>query len=147
MSDGIKIEGLDKLLSKLDGMTQEKALERGITQACLFVEGQAKRNLQNGQISDTGELAGSITHVVQGNHGEVGTNKEYAPYVEFGTGIHAAKGDGRETPWVYWNERAGHFCYTVGQYPQPFLYPALDDHLPEVKNLIFKEVLKEVRKR
>ena len=147
MSNGIKIEGLDKLLSKLDAMTGEKAVERGIERACVFVEGQAKRNLQDGQISDTGELAGSITHVVNGNHGEVGTNKEYGPYVEFGTGAHAAKGDGRDTPWVYYSERLGHFVTTVGQYPQPFLYPALDDHLPEVRNLIFAEVLKEVRKK
>lgn len=147
MSDDIKIEGLDKLLSLLDSMTRESALEKGIEDACVFVEGQAKENLQKHGITDSSELAGSITHKVDGNYGEVGTNKEYGPYVEFGTGIHAAKGDGRQTPWVYWNERAGHYCYTVGQYPKPFLYPALEDHLPEVRELIFKGVLKEVRKK
>ena len=145
MSD-VYIEGLDRLLTKLDSMTQARALEDGITKACAFVEGQAKKNLHDG-ISATGELAMSITHVVKDGVGVVGTNKEYAPYVEIGTGIFSSKGDGRQTPWVYWNERAQQFCYTVGMPPRPYLRPALVDNVKPVKNLIFKSVLEEVRKK
>ena len=52
---------------------------------------------------DTGALRNSISHTV--DEGEpaayVGTNSEYAPYVELGTGIYAEGGGGRPTPWVY----------------------------------------------
>lgn len=30
---------------------------------------------------------------------EVYTNSEYAPYIEYGTGIYASAGNGRQTPW------------------------------------------------
>ena len=56
----------------------------------------------------------------------VGTNTEYAPYVEFGTGIYAESGLGRKTPWRYYSPRMGRFVRTVGMKPKPFLRPAFD---------------------
>lgn len=55
----------------------------------------------------------------------IGTPVEYAPYIEFGTGIFAENGMGRKTPWVYYHERLKCFITTHGMTPKPFLRPAL----------------------
>ena len=49
----------------------------------------------------------------------IGTNLFYALYVELGTGIFAEKGDGRKTPWVWWDQN-GKFYFTRGMKPKPF---------------------------
>ena len=75
------------------------ALLRGLEKCGLVAEGYAKKLCP----VDTGNLRNSITHKIELNDGSgsayIGTNIEYAPYVELGTGINA-KG-GRPTPWVY----------------------------------------------
>lgn len=65
-------------------LINESAL-KGITEACLLVEGQAKALAP----VDTGLLRDSITHKVEARDGElvgvVGTHVEYAPHIEYGT--------------------------------------------------------------
>lgn len=68
-----------------------------LTKACYLVENSAKEKVP----VNTGYLQRSITHQVEGNIGIVGTNTEYAPYIEFGTGLFAEEGNGRQTPWKY----------------------------------------------
>lgn len=48
---------------------------------------------QNDCPVDTGRLRGSISYSVEGEECYVGTNVNYAPYVEFGTGIYAETGE------------------------------------------------------
>ena len=76
---------------------------------------------------DTGNLRNSITHTVK--KGEkaayIGTNVEYAPYVELGTGAHYT--GGRDTPWTYRDDEGG-FHRTGGQKAQPYLRPAATKH-------------------
>ena len=54
----------------------------------------------------TGNLKNSIVYEVDRTDGKVtlniGSNVEYAPYVELGTGIYAE--GGRQTPWSYKDE-------------------------------------------
>lgn len=52
---------------------------------------------------DTDAMRGSITHQVQKSEDAVyvGTNNEYAPYHEYGTGKYASDGKGRQGWWVY----------------------------------------------
>lgn len=88
----------------------------------------------------TSNLKQSISHDSDEETAIVGTNVEYAPYVEYGTGIHA-EGGGRSTPWRY-KDSDGNWHTTSGQKPQPFLRPAIADHTDEYKNLI-EEYLKE----
>ena len=88
---------------------------------------------------DTGRLRNSISHQVEGNTVAVGTNVEYAPYLEFGTGQFAENG-GRPTPWRYQDDK-GEWHTTRGNKPQPFLRPAVDNHLDEYR-AIFEEYLK-----
>lgn len=91
---------------------------------------------------DTGRLRGSITSNVEGNHVDIGTNVEYAPHVEFGTG---AKGDPKvahttKERWTYYSK--GQFFTTSGQKPQPFLVPALKNNSDKIKSLIRRAVMK-----
>lgn len=122
-----EVLNLDKVLSKfknIENIDLTPVLER----ACLMVENDAKQNCP----TDTGQLKGSITHEVQGNTGVVGTNVEYAPYVEYGTGLFARDGNGRQTPWVY-RTADGEFYWTRGQHPQPYLEPALDSNRASIE--------------
>lgn len=87
---------------------------------------------------DTGELRGSIYSKVEQDAGStigtVYTNKQYAAYVEFGTGPVGQANHAGISPemavsytqegWV-WPDTEGGFHYTEGQPAQPFMYPAL----------------------
>ena len=58
----------------------EKAIERGLEAIGLTAEGHAKKNTP----VDTGRLRNSIAHAVEDKAAYIGTNVEYAPYVELG---------------------------------------------------------------
>ena len=88
-----KLIGANALYSKLAQIAKID-LTSALTEACMVVEKDAKKKCP----VDDGTLRGSITSEVEDNQGIVGTNVEYAPYVEFGTGLFAANGDGRQTP-------------------------------------------------
>lgn len=113
-----EIINLDKLNYKLE-ILANLDISKALNKACLVVENEAKRLCP----VDTGDLRSSITHEVNNDVGIVGTNKEYAPYVEYGTGIFAVEGNGRDTPWSYQDDE-GNWHTTIGQKPQPFLEPA-----------------------
>lgn len=66
---------------------------------------------------DTGRLRGSITHAVDGHAVHIGTNVEYAAYVEMGT---------------------------RHQRPQPYLKPAITDHVAEYKSIAEAELKKDI---
>lgn len=107
------------------------ALERCGSQA----EGYAKELVP----VDTGNLRNSITHTVDEEEPAVyiGTNAEYAPYVELGTGKYAEVG--RPTPWVYQDDN-GNWHWTAGNPAQPFLKPAVADHAQTYRNIIEDEM-------
>ena len=111
----------------------EAAMWNALAKCGLVAEGYAKKL----QIPDTGNLRNSITHVVDEDEPAVyiGTNVEYAPYVELGTGIYAEGGGGRPTPWVY-QDAEGNWHYTHGQKPQPFLKPAVAEHADKYREII-----------
>lgn len=114
-----------------------KALEK----AALFIENEAKLRCP---VGDTGLLRASITHDVEGNEAVIGTNMEYAPYVEYGTGLFAEAGDGRQdVPWHY-QTADGEWHSTYGQYPQPYLRPALDENLDELTKIMTRELKQSV---
>lgn len=97
----------------------------------LVAEGYAKKLCPVG----TGNLRNSITHAVdeEENAVYIGTNTEYAAYVELGTGIYAD--GGRPTPWAY-QDAKGHWHWTRGNRAQPFLKPAASDHAREYQGII-----------
>lgn len=110
-----------------------------VNQSALMIESGAKVRAP----VDTGRLRASIQIYLKddGLSADVGTEVNYAVYVEFGTGIYAAKGDGRKTPWAY-KDAKGHWHRTHGNHPQPFLFPAFEEEMPR-----FKRHLKDVLSR
>lgn len=135
-----KLIGANALYSKLAQIAKID-LTPALTEACMVVEKDAKKKCP----VDDGTLRGSITSEVEDNKGIVGTNVEYAPYVEFGTGLFAANGDGRQTPWTY-QDAKGEWHTTVGQHPQPFLQPALDNNKREIRKIINDGFSRELKK-
>ena len=59
----------------------ESAFERGLEAIGMTAEGHAKKNTP----VDTGRLRNSIAHAVEDKAAYIGTNVEYAPYVELGS--------------------------------------------------------------
>lgn len=97
----IKIEdNSKKFLKELDDRIPTALEECG-----LAAEGYAKRLCP----VDTGLLRNSISHATDDNTAYIGTNVEYAPYVELGT---------------------------VKMKEQPYLRPAVTDHQKEYKEIL-----------
>lgn len=138
------IEGLDNLLGKLQSLGDSTIYEDAIEKACRSVEYKAKKNCTGLFDNPTGALKASITHEVVREGGQiegyVGTNVEYAPYQEFGTGKFAENGDGRKTPWAYTDERTGETIWTAGNEPKPFLRPALQDRTERIRQILVAAV-------
>lgn len=89
----------------------DRALVAALEEVGLVAEGYAKRACP----VDTGRLRNSITHIVDEGtrHVIIGTNVEYAPYVELGM---------------------------RHQKPQPFLKPAANDHASTYKGIFRKHL-------
>lgn len=114
----------------------EQARERSLEMIGLTAEEYAKKTVP----TQHGRLKNSITHAVDGKNVIIGTNVEYAPYVEFGTGVYAEGGGGRSTPWVYKDETGFH--WTQGMMAKPFLRPAATEHPNTYKQIVLDEFAK-----
>lgn len=75
MNSYVTKDNTKEVLSALD-----KAVERGLEAIGLTAEGHAKKETP----VDTGRLRNSIGHAVEDKAAYIGTNVEYAPYVELG---------------------------------------------------------------
>ena len=127
---------LDKKLSALANMD----LTEPLNQSCLLVENDAKRLCPVA----SGQLRNSIQSKVNKDTGTVYTNVEYAPYIEYGTGLFSSKGNGRKTPWVY-KDAEGKFHRTTGHKPQPYMHPALTQNRQKIKTVFKNYISKVVR--
>lgn len=123
-------EGMSSLNKKIDKMVDEKTVAEALERACAMVEASAKKNAPK----DTGALRRSITSKVENNEGIVFTPLEYAPYIEFGTGLFA-EGGGANNPWSYQDDK-GEWHTTSGMKPQPFLRPALNENRENIKRIL-----------
>ena len=163
----IEINDLEVVIDRLEKLASLPQMEKAINKATLYVEGEARKNA--GKISN-GELANSIASRADGLTGEVFTPLEYAPYVEYGTGLFATgKGGGRkEVPWVYvegqessgraktihtkesalqavafLKEKGLDAHMTYGQKPQPYLRPALDENREAILQILGEGLLND----
>ena len=134
----IEFEGLDEILDSLDKLADTQQLSDTMEQVCALVERDAKQNAPK----DTGALARSIESKVENNNnnnsiqGVVFTPLEYAPYVEFGTGLFAESGGRTDVPWAYRDEETGELIFTSGQKPQPYMRPAIDNNREKIVRMI-----------
>ena len=137
MSAEIKFEGLDEVLYKLDKISSDANIEEALGTCCAVVEKSAKQKAPK----DTGALRRSITSKVEGNQGIIFTPLEYAPYVEYGTGLFAESGGRKDVPWNYQDDE-GKWHSTSGQKPQPFMRPALEENKTLIKQILKEELTK-----
>lgn len=126
----IEFRGLEEVLDSLDIINPEK-LNAALGKACALVERSAKEKAPK----DTGQLRQSITSKVEDGVGVIFTPLEYAPYVEYGTGLFAENGGRKDVPWCYQDD-AGNWHSTSGQHPQPFMRPALDENRMEIMRIL-----------
>jgi len=70
----------------------------------------------------------------------VGASSKYARFVHEGTGIYNRQGQGRQSPWVYYNRQLGHFVRTVGQRPKPFIEEAVNATIDDIPGRITKRI-------
>ena len=121
--------------------------EKAMTIIGMKAEKYAKARCPVGTVESTGikgyrggTLRNSITFDVQidGKSAElaVGTNVEYAPYVELGTGPYF------NTPPEWENFEVAPPNGTGNSYvkPRPYLRPAIEDHIAEYENIIETEM-------
>ena len=170
MDFDIKFEGLDKLIDKIEDIGDIHEMTQAMQEACKLVEGAAIDKAPK----DTGELRRSITNRVEviGNEvsGIVFTPLEYAPYIEYGTGMYAENG-GTSGYWVYVGDKdydpnrkkSGKrytlqeakqivaimrskglkAYYTNGMHPQPFMRPALKENEQNIKKKLKEGIMSD----
>lgn len=139
----IKIDGIEELSQKLSGIVDEGHLHNVVGRACTLVERTAKQNAP----IDNGDLRRFIkSKVVQDGGDIVGivyTPLEYAPYVEFGTGLFAENGNGRKNvPWHYQDDK-GEWHSTSGMHPYPFMRPALYENREKIVRMLKEALLND----
>lgn len=117
------------------------AIQTGLETLGADLVSQASLLLQRNKHDGDGILANSISFSVNGSKSNsspdhcnlsenqftlsYGSNTSYSAYVNYGVGIYAMGGGGRQTPWVYYHKGKKQFFKTVGFKPAPFLTPPL----------------------
>lgn len=133
--DGLDFDDIDKML--------DQAKEKALTIIGMRAEKYAKALCPVGTSESTGikgyrggTLRNSITYQVQGNTVAIGSNVEYAPYVELGTGPFF------ETPpaWESFDTTPGSGIGGAYVHPRPYLRPAIENHLAEYNKIIENEI-------
>ena len=127
----IELEGLNEVLNSIDLFTDTDKLNAAIGKACALVEREAKQKAPKGN----GDLRRSITSKVNDLEGVVYTPLEYAPYVEFGTGLFAESGGRTDVPWCYKDDE-GEWHTTSGMKPHPFMRPALNENRSKIIEIV-----------
>lgn len=136
MADEIKIEGIEELIERFEKIADPEKMKAALGKACALVERAAKEKAPKG----IGDLKRSIESRVVHNGtelvGEVFTPLEYAPYVEFGTGLFAEGGNGRkDVPWNYKDDE-GNWHSTSGMPPRPYMRPALNENREKIIRIL-----------
>lgn len=132
----IEIVGLEEIDKKLLSMLDIASVKKALGKACSVVEASAKQKAPKGN----GDLRRSIKSRVDGVEGVVYTTLEYAPYVEYGTGLFAEKGGRQDVPWSYQDEK-GEWHSTSGMKPSPYMRPALQENREKIKRILREELL------
>lgn len=137
----IKITGIEDINERLMELTDIEKYRRAIGKACALVERSAKTGAPKGD----GALRNSIKSTVEVDAnavvGTVFTPLEYAPYVEYGTGLFAESGGRKDVPWHYQDDK-GEWHTTSGMKPHPYMRPALNENREKIIRLL-KEAAKD----
>ena len=136
----IEFEGLEQFAERIEDMMNTRALERAMGKACAIVEKDAIKKAPKGH----GDLRRSIQSKVENNGyevvGSVFSPLEYAPYVEYGTGLFAESEGRKDVPWHYQDDE-GEWHSTSGMKPHPYMRPALNENREKILNIIKEGML------
>lgn len=132
----VTVDGIDSIVELLTEIADVSKIEGAVKKACALVERDARKKAPK----KSGDLRRSIESKVetQGENvtGTVFSALEYAPYVEYGTGLFAEKQGRSDVPWAYKDEKTGELIWTYGQQPHPYLRPALNENREKIKEII-----------
>lgn len=142
----VEIKGLQGLITKLRALGRDidTVVDNSLHKSAYGIQKSAVNNIDVAGAVRTGRLRKSITVEKLGKcRYAVGTNVEYAPYVEFGTG---SKGDPSvahtaKIKWVYCDAE-GKFHTAYPQPARPFLRPAFEARKQAVKDALVRDILK-----
>ena len=134
----VEFEGAEKLIARLEKMSDEAALKKSLETAALLVERSAREKAPK----DTGALRRSIRSKVEGLEGIIYTPLEYAPYIEYGTGLFAEGNGRKDVPWNYQDDK-GNWHSTSGLKPQPFMRPSLDENRQKILEILKEGVMND----
>lgn len=131
----IEFQGLDKIIESIESLENSERLHGALGKACALVERSAKEKAPKGN----GDLRRSIKSEIQEDEGDlkgiIFTPLEYAPYVEYGTGLFAEEQGRQDVPWHYQDEK-GEWHTTSGMKPQPYMRPALDENREQILTIL-----------
>ena len=129
------------LVSNIDAVLQatEEQKKKALEAVGIQAEGDVKDEITELGAVDGGRLRGSITHLVNGDSVDVGTDVEYAVYVHEGTGKYVPGGTPKER-WVYYDEAKKQFRMAYPQKPHRYIKDAIERYLDDYKE-IFEEYL------
>lgn len=109
---------LENDLSELVVKATDEAIAKALETCGLIAEGYGKQYLTVKGAVDTGRLRNSVTHTVEGKTAYIGTNVEYAPYIEYGTSK---------------------------MKPRTYLKPSIADHVDQYKDIIALELKRSIQ--
>lgn len=133
----IEFEGLEEVLDSIETLADVQNIDMALGKACAIVEASAKQKAPKGD----GDLRRSITSKVDDYKGIVYTPLEYAPYVEYGTGLFAENGGRQDVPWCYKDEE-GNWHSTSGMKPHPYMRPALEENREKIVQILKEGITK-----
>lgn len=159
MADNVEIEGMDTLIKKLEALggtvlSIRKEMVQNMGDVADMMARKAptdteklKPNIQVKDDSTDTELL-----VKAGIFAESAIN--YAIYQEYGTGIYAENGQGRQTPWLWqvksqkWADifgiEVGQSVLWHGNQPHPFIRPAWDENKDKIEEKLRSALLKQI---
>ena len=115
-----------------------RSLPNAKARALEIIGGKAESYAKGLAPVDTGALRNSITHSVHDYILTVGSNIEYAPYVELGTGKDYSPPPG----WIQNNAERGKGIGNYNRKPKPYLRPAIEEHKDEYQRIAESELKK-----
>lgn len=166
------INGMKSLMERI-GQYEKVSLQQAVGKSIGHVQAAAKENCP---VND-GELRSSIFTMVEAESGgwsAIGTcytNKEYATFVEFGTGpkgqenhngispnvavaytqspwwIHESQIDkaAEKYHWFSLDTPDGTFYQCTGQAAQPYMYPALKNNEERVVQIVWDDIRRQLK--
>lgn len=88
-----------------------------------------QRKAREKAAKDTGLLKDSISVDIidDGFTAIVDVGASYRIFLEWGTGIYEVNNNGRQTPWVYYDEKLKQYVFTRGMKAQPFWFDSVEE--------------------